>query len=251
MQSLSRVIKSTEVIGNEIISPPIMEKICENIDENHSSEEGSNNIYESIVNNAGVEAEKILKEAKLNAETILNRAKSEAKEIMLKSKDEGYQEGYKSGYAAGYEYGIGEADKEAADIIGKSELLLKNTHEEVKRYTKSSEKEIINIAAAMARKIINKELSINEDAIISIAENVLSKALDKKQVILKVNPEDYKLVKNKRNELSIYVENENDLFIVADPYVSSGSFKAESPSGFINGEIDTQLELILKNLGEE
>lgn len=251
MQSLSRVIKSTEVVGNEIISPPVMEKLCENIDENHSSEGESINIYESIVKNAGVEAEKILKEARLNAETILNMAKLEANELIVKSKDEGYQEGYKNGYTAGYEYGIEEADKEANEIIGKAELLIRNIHEEVKRYTKSSEKEIIYIAVSIAKKIINMELSVNEDAIISIAENVLSKALDKKQVILKVNPGDYKLVKNKRSELSIYVENENDLFIVADPYVTKGSCKAESPSGFINGDIDTQLELILKNLAEE
>jgi flagellar assembly protein FliH len=251
MQSLSRVIKATEIAGKEIIIPPAIERVSEKVKQITDSEESSISIYETIVQNAGVEAEKILKDAGLNAEAILGKAYSEANDIKLKAKEEGYQEGYKIGYTAGYEYGIGEANKEANEIIDKAEFFLSSSHEEVKRYIVNSEKEIINIAVSIAKKIINSELSINEEAIISMAENVLSKTIDKKQVVLKVNPDEYNFVKNKKNQLSIYVENENDLFIVADPYISKGCFKAETPSGFINGDINTQLELIIKNLIEE
>lgn len=246
MQSSYSVIKYTKVKGNEIIKTPSIDFTNEDL----SADNNELPKRDSILDDAWKNAEEIVKISKDKAEGIIKNAKDEVEKIKSSAKEEGYQKGYKTGYSEGYNYGINEALKESENIKKEGEEYLKSCNDAVDRFIAEKHDEIIKLALNIAKQVINSEISINQNVVLNIAEKVLSKATDKSQIVLKVNPEDYNLVMNKREELSIYVESASNLFIIADYTIEKGSIKAETPSGFIDGKIDTQLKLVLKNLLE-
>jgi flagellar assembly protein FliH len=190
----------------------------------------------------------MLQDAKHKAEEILKNAEVESEKIKKSSKDSGYQEGYKNGYKDGYDFGIKEADSEGVNIRKAADDYRSSCVESVKQYLSDTEQEIIHLAVAIAKQIVNTELTINPEAIFKIAEKVVSKAVDRKQIVLKVNPKDFVIIKNKKDELSIYVENSNNIFLIADSTIKQGSIKAETPSGYVDADIDVQIDTVLKSL---
>lgn len=255
MQSSYRIIKSSKIEDRAIIAPPILEKIyskfsLSNIDEPSDNQVNLEDVYKSIEAQARQEAVLIIDEAKSAADEIIKKAEACSNELNKKAMDEGYQEGYGAGYKSGYEYGLTEVEKDTAETKMQAQQLLYNCHTESRNYIKKCEREIIDLSIAIARQILKTELTINPDAIFKIAEGVISAAVDKKQIILKVSPQDFTIVKNRKDELSIYVEDSNNIIIVADPSLPQGSIRAESPSGFIDGTLEAQMNEIIKRLTE-
>lgn len=250
MQSLYKIIKSPVTDGNEVISlPDIRAKLEKKVQDEYSSDSDSEDLLKAqneLLLNAKKRAEVIVKEAEASADKIVEEAKASSEKIFLEAKDTGYQEGYRQGYNEGYQFGTNEAKSEAEEIKKNADIYIESCRIEAEAYIKSKQEEILQLALAIARQVIHGEVIINPDMAGKIAEDVLSKATDRKHVILKVNPADFSIVKNKKEDLSIYVENPNNLFIIADSSVSQGSIKAETTSGFIDGDIETQLDMISK-----
>jgi hypothetical protein len=113
-------------------------------------------------------------------------------------------------------------------------------------------KHYINTKEYIRNVSINDSLdAIIRDTVNSVkmaGEKVVSKAVDRKQLVLKVNPKDFVIIKNKKDELSIYVENSNNIFLIADSTINQGSIKAETPSGYVDADIDVQIDTVLKSL---
>lgn len=250
MQSLYKIIKSPETNGSEVISLPDIKQMYER-NKQYKSDSNSDEItgiHDEIVLNAKKKADMIIKDAEASAKNIIDKSKKEAESALNEAKENGYQQGYRQGYNEGYQFGINEANSEADEIKKNADIYIESCKSETEAYIKSKHKEILQMSIAIARQIIKNEIMINPEIVNKIAEQVLSKATDRKHVILKVNPADFNVVKNKKDDLSIYVENQNDLFIIADSSVTQGSIKAETPSGFIDGDITTQLDMISKIL---
>ncbi|TDT50610.1 FliH/SctL family protein [Fonticella tunisiensis] len=250
MQLSYRILKSTIVEKDKLVFPPVIEKIIGN---SHSSEANNFNfgeIYERIIKEANDVKSQIIKGAEEKAKEIINTALQEVENIKASAKDEGYQCGFRKGYEEGYSYGLNEAKNEVDAMVKDAEDYVKKCHEASRKYIEETKDEIIGLSVQIARKILNTELTVNTEAIYKMAESIISKAIDKRQIVLKVNPQDFNIVKNRKDDLSIYVEDPNNLIIIADSSLRQGSIKAETPSGFIDGDIDTQLEIILKNLLE-
>ncbi len=261
MQSLFKIIKSPVTSGSEIISLPDIKLIHEKREQkkNDLIPDNSSEIYDEIlfkankkaeimVKNSEITAKKLLDDTKITADNIINTAKITADTVINKAKEDGYQQGYKLGYNEGYEYGINEASEEAASIRKNADIYLESCRTETEAYIKKKHQEILQLSLTIARQIIKSEVMINPDIVNKISENVLAQATDRTHVILKVNPADFNVVRNKKDDLSIYVESPNNLFIIADSSVTQGSVKAETPSGFIDGDINTQLDMIAKIL---
>lgn len=264
MHSSYNIIKSTVIESDTIVSTPVREKIYEKImakDEKRDESTSSNTydelarIYDQIQKEAKNSAEIIIKDAESNARQMLDKALNQGEQLKEKAKDEGYQEGYSNGYKEGYDFGINESKaeaeaiiKEAQEVKNNADEVLKNARAEVDNFINNSSKDIIKLSVEIARQILGTELTVNQEAIYKLAEKVISNAVDKKQVILKVNPYDFNLVKARKEELSVYVEDSNNLFIVGDPSVKQGNIIADTSAGIVDGRIDTQLDMVLKGL---
>lgn len=257
MQSSYKIIKGTVVGESAIVSPPILDSIYKKVSHNQAEDEGNEveDIKEIIAKEAYAKSELIIKKANEEANSILNNARKEAEEFKKKACEEGHHEGYRGGYKEGYDYGINEAESEAViiknqadNILSEAQEYLTNCHEESRKYIRDCEKEIIKLSIDIARQVINTELTLNPEAIYKIAEKLVSKATDKKQIMIRVNPHDFNIVKNRKEELSIYVEDSNNIVIIADSATAQGNLRAETSSGFLDAGIETQLNMILSRM---
>ncbi|KRQ87058.1 Yop proteins translocation protein L [Caloramator mitchellensis] len=248
MQSYSKVIKYTNINGDAIITPPQIEinnKSIPGIMANETNEEEMNT---SIINEAIERADFIIEEARTKAEKMLKDAEIKLQEVYKNSTEKGYNDGFMQGYQEGYKKGMEEVTIQTEEMKKNAENYIKMAKDEVANYIAEKKKEIIAISVDIAKQIIKSELSINADAIFNIAREVISKSMDKSQILVKVNPKDYSLLKRRKEELEIFVENPNDLILLADSSIEEGNIYAETPSGFVDGRIDTQLDMILQNL---
>ncbi|MDF2673261.1 MAG: hypothetical protein K0R09_1526 [Clostridiales bacterium] len=254
MQSLFKIIKSPVTNGSELISLPDIKLMQEKKmqKDNDLPPDKNAEMYDEILHRAKIDAETsaeiIIKNAQNTAKNILVDANNTVDNIKNEAKENGYQQGYKQGYTEGYEFGINEASSLAEDIRKNADVYLESVKSETETYIKNKYREIMELSITIAKQIIKSEIIVNPEILNKISENVLSQATDRTHVILKVNPLDFNIVKNKKDDLSIYVENPNNLFIIADSGVTQGSVKAETASGFIDGDIDTQLDMIAKIL---
>lgn len=229
MQSSYKIIKSTKVQEDTLISPPSLEFIYKDIKISNDNGFNIEEIEKALLKEAKLEKDKIIDEARKEALNIIDNAKLKAEEIIDSAKDLGYQEGYKKGYNDGYEYGKIEAENEYKRLRNEGDLYLKSCFEEGKSFIKKFEKDIIKLSTDIARHIVKTELSLNPEAVYKIAESIISKAIDKKQIILRVNPSDFNIVKSRKEELGIYVEDANNIIILADTQIEQGSMCAETP----------------------
>lgn len=248
MQSYSKVIKYGKIQGDAVIAPPVIEKLIELHSDENSQENTIETLKMAILENAHERARGLIEGAEREAKGIIDKAKEKANSILEDAQKEGYSVGYTKGYQEGYQKGIDEAKIEAQKIKEEVDLYAQNVQIEIKNYIKEKEDEIIKLSIEIARQIIKSEITVNKEAIFNIARSMISKALDKRQIILKLNSRDYAFLKCRRDELEIFVENPNDLILLADPDVQEGDLVAETPSGYIDAKIETQIKQILNNL---
>lgn len=254
MQSLYKILKSPVTNGNEIISLPDIKLMSKKkLEENSLTKEDNNTeaydeVYDKILSEANSKAEIIIKTAEETAKKLLDDAKQSADKALIEAKDEGYQHGYRQGYNEGYDFGINEANVEADKIRKAADIYMESCKSETETYIKNKHKEIIELSLEIAKQVIHSEVMINPEVVNKIAAVVLAKVTDRNHVILKVNPVDFNVVRGKKDDLAIYVENPNNLFIIADSTVTQGSVKAETSSGFIDGDIEAQLDILTKIL---
>ncbi|MCX7904172.1 MAG: FliH/SctL family protein [Caloramator sp.] len=249
MQSYSKVIKYSEIKGDAVIAPPVIEKLLEMDTEGESSQTNTiETLKMAILEDAKERARSLIEVAEREAKDIINKANESANSMLEDAQKKGYSTGYTKGYQDGFQKGLDEAKIEAQKLKEEIDLYAKNVQLEVKEYIKQKEEEIIRLSLEIARQILKSEITVNKEAILNIARSVISKSLDKRQIILKLNPSDYSFLKGRRDELEIFVENSNDLILLADPDVQEGDVVAETPSGYIDAKIETQIKQILNKL---
>lgn len=247
MQLSYNVFKANVIEKKKVVTPPSIEpKNLSYI--NISNEVDMEKVYKDIELESKKEAEKILEDTKKRAQEILKNAQDASKQFLEESKNKGYEIGYKQGLNDGYDEGLNQSKNEAKKIIEDANLYLINAQNEVKKFYEDSKDEIINLSLEIAKEIFKKELSLNHEMIVSIAEQVISKSKDKKNIILKCSIDDYKILKNRQEDLALFLDSQNDLLIVADTDLNSGDIILEGSAGLIDATIETRLIQLAKNL---
>lgn len=256
----SNIIRGKEISEKKLISPPIIEKIYEKkikeVEEvNGSSDIDINDIYKKAEKEAEKKGEEIVESYRSRAEEILSSAREEIKVIKENANEEGYQAGYKTGYKEGYSYGIDEAKKEYENLINEAEITrnkakeyLENCYSESRQYISDVKEEIINIIVEVSRKVIAAELQQNKEAVSSILESAILRCADKNQIILKLSAKNAEVAKVEKSRFLSIVDENCNILIITDGEIDDYTFKLETPSGFVDASVETQLQSILKTL---
>ncbi len=164
---------------------------------------------------------------------IVSRAQKDAQSIKEVAKQEGYNEG------------LNQSNKDIEEIRAKfSEFY--NYKDEV--FQKVSEC-IMDISVEIAKKIINKEIETDKNAIISIIKGAVEEVnKTENKITLKVMPKDVELVKDKLPELFSGDYYEAKILVVPDNNIKDGGVIVETSNGIIDATISTQLAIIEKAL---
>ena len=217
-------------------------------------------VEDNVIDKANEEAQDIITQAKLSAEQCLQAAQQEAEMMRQQARDEGsqqgYQEGKQAGYEAGYQDGLiqgqqagrAEMEQSIAEAVATTRRMLDASQQESEAMIFAAERQIVDIALAVARKIIAYEIAENPMVVLPLVKAALQKVSDQEEVVIRVSVDDFDSVLMAKKDLQTMVGREHALKIIVDHTIESGSCIIDTSYGEVDARIDTQFETIKKAL---
>lgn len=204
---LGRVIKGDagESLNEKPILPPPRRAQVVNAEEFEAKTVGK-----QIIAEAQARAEEIKAEALRFKEEVFAKAREEAKaDIQARSAEE-----------------IARAKLQAGQIIS------------------DAQKDVLELALMCANKIIGRDLERSPELVLEIVANCTEAARSSKAMVIKVNPEDGKLLRAKNPRLMELIGRTVDVSIRDDNDVERGGCIIRTEYGTIDGQIRTQIDML-------
>jgi flagellar biosynthesis/type III secretory pathway protein FliH len=172
-------------------------------------------------------------------------------EIEKKAYQRGFDEGKQAGYAAGEKAGIDigtQAIEPVADslhrMIQQFETIRSETYQDI-------EKEVVELALTIARKIVCHEVKTNRDVIVCVAREALSRVEDSGKVKIKMSPADLELIQNTKTQLAKHQENIQHVTFEASDSIEPGGCIIETDLGEIDARIEKQFQAVMESFQAE
>ena len=147
-------------------------------------------------------------------------------------------------FAKGYEQGE-RAGAEAAAQRG--EAILRRLTQTVEELTTlraemihQTERQMVQLALAIARRIVHREVSLDQDLLVAMARVALDRLGDSAQVTVRLNPEEFEATGAAR----VAQLGAAHVTVEADPRVPRGGCRVESSLGTLDAGVDAQLQEI-------
>jgi flagellar assembly protein FliH len=278
MSSLSSVIKSTQYDGihNVILLPTdspelraqkkraAEEKSAEKSTEKNTLDQTINEAQEQsklILSNAFNKAKQIMEAAQTYSQSQIKEASErmnlECVQMKRQSHDEGYalgmlegrNAGKTAGYREGYEEGLQKAASEDQQKADELSLMLETVEKKKAQILEKFSGELEELAIIIVKKIIKKELSMDEDVMRSIIVNAIDSYRNQDWVRICVSKDTADILLKADNSIIDALKNVSDsVKVVVSPDMSNTDCIIDMPEQLIDAGIDTQLENIQKAL---
>ena len=172
---------------------------------------------------------------------------------------EGPQRNLKQIETEAFMRGFARGEKAGFDAAGsRIELLLEALSESVARLDRlkkeirhSSEIEIVELALAIARKIVCREVATRKEVIVDIAKEAMKKVEDQEEIKIKMNPTDLEYLQQAGLNLSKFNSSIDNIQIQAEDTIEDGGCIIETGWGEIDARIDRQLQVVEEAFREE
>ena len=106
------------------------------------------------------------------------------------------------------------------------------------------ERDIVELALKVANKIIGADLERDPEVLVNICAQVVETARADHAMTLRVNPEDGRLLREKRPRLMELIGRSIDIAVKDDPEVERGSCIIQTDYGVIDGTLRTQFDML-------
>jgi flagellar assembly protein FliH len=144
-----------------------------------------------------------------------------------------------------------EAVERTAQAVGRLTSTVDDFMAQREELLKSSEGTVLKLAIALARKIIGDAVTIDETIVLDTVRRALRHVVEKETVIVRVNPEDLKIVREHRSEWISIVEGTRALEIEEDERIRRGGCLVETESGSVEAQIEKQIQTLGRALTEK
>lgn len=224
----SKVIKSNE--SNKHLG--LEEKVNrESVTSNLDLSSGDSGVLNKKVVDAKSKAQKIIDAAEKEALIIKKEAQSLLAQVQNKMEEQ-----KKKGFDKGCEEGLASVTEKVIAFEKVKDAFYKNTEED-----------IIKLVMTISEKVIGKIVHEHSEAIKSIVKQAIESSLGDK-IIVKLNSEDYKVIKEDQDEFVALLDRTQRLSLKEDESVEQGGCVVETEVGTIDARLETQLKAIRKAL---
>lgn len=135
-------------------------------------------------------------------------------------------------------------DEARADIQARSAEEIARAKIQAGQMIQDAEKDILELAIKVAEKIIGSDLARDQDVLVQICANAIQNTRAQKALILRVHPEDGKVLREKRPRLMELIGRTLDLAVRDDADLERGGCIIQTEYGTIDGQIRTQFEML-------
>lgn len=153
---------------------------------------------------------------------------------------EAFTKGYAQGERAGADAAAARGDaalRQLAQTIDE----LSNLRGELLQKT---ERQVVELALAIAGRVLRRELSIDRELLIAMAKVALERLGENTSATIRLNPDDFAAIGAQG-----HLGDHDVVRVVADPLVSPGGCLVQSDFGLIDAGIDAQLGEMAQSLG--
>ena len=151
------------------------------------------------------------------------------------------QEAYDLGLAEGMKRGAAQQKQEFAKLVNTLSGLIGELTREKKEFLRRMESEALNLTFAIAEKILNHAIATDKDAICKVLEGALKKIVDHEGIRIRVNPDDYRYLTERKADIFPGLEGVKDIMLEEDSTIGRGSAVIDSAFGEVDARLDQQL----------
>jgi len=177
-----------------------------------------------------IELRKTLEQQTLQARTAVQAAHAK-----------GLEEGRKKGDAEGAARAGSEYARKIESLQATMAAFMKNLENEKNMLYARADKTLLDLCRLMVKKIIGIETTCNGEVILNVLRKALTYVAAKEKLVIRVSPRDAATVQEHREFWAPVTEQLRDIVVEPDDRVSPGGCILESPSGMVDGRIETQL----------
>lgn len=184
----------------------------------------------------------------LEVEELLLERDKEIKELNDKIESEkisAYEAGVEDGKVAALENSREEIDKigekQATEFMEKLTGIIENELTARNLFFSSADKDLVDLAFILAKKIIGQEISINREIVINSVKKALTFISSKTDIIIYVSPNDRDYVNGKLKEFNDRHDDMISATVVERDSIEDGGTVIESDSGIVDSRISVQL----------
>ena len=116
------------------------------------------------------------------------------------------------------------------------------------RLLRGAEREVVELAVAVARKVLGRELGRGGEAVVDLAAAAVAEARSRRDVMLRVSPADAAAVRAAGGTFAAL--SRAPVRIVEDPSIAQGGVIVETEAGRIDARIEAQLEAVARAIEE-
>ena len=154
------------------------------------------------------------------------------------------QEAYAKGVAAGEATGATRALERLAPAFAGLSSMLQQLAATPKRVRAEAEASTVELALAIARRILHREIAADPEAILGLVRHAAERVNARELHRLRVAPGDAAMLIEHRDRLNLPAA----LEIIADPQLTPGSALFETARGELDASVGTQLDEIQRGL---
>jgi flagellar biosynthesis/type III secretory pathway protein FliH len=155
-------------------------------------------------------------------------------------KENAFQNGFSEGQKVGFESGTKKVDP-VIKSLHEALVQLQNIRQEIHQ---ELEKEVVQLALAIARKIVCHEVKATPETVVCVAREALSRVENPRKIRIKLNPEDLQFINDTKSQLSQLFPNVDNIRLEAADSIQSGGCLIETDRGDIDARIEKQFQVI-------
>ncbi len=153
-------------------------------------------------------------------------------------------EAWREGFQLGYDEGLRLAAEEQHDAGTRLSALLQGVASDTEVLVRGLEAQVVELALAIAEKVIAREARIDPEIILSVVRSALSEVHDATELRIRANPDDVPLLETRWQEMlprSVAERSE----LIADDLVERGGVLVETRIGYADSQLKTRMNQVV------
>jgi flagellar assembly protein FliH len=161
------------------------------------------------------------------------------------------EKSYQSGFAAGEKAGFQSRAQEVEAVLSCLQQALSKLQGLRKEIYHSIEKEVVNLALAVARKVVCQEVEINKEVVLEIVRAALSRVEVPGEITVKLNPADLQFIQDTNIQVTDFFPHLDHVRFEAEVSILNGGCIIETNLGEIDARIEKQFQVVEETFRNE
>jgi flagellar assembly protein FliH len=156
----------------------------------------------------------------------------------------GFADGERNGFAQGEHAAAEDAKSRLEPLLESLRHLLADLESLQRRFCHDLEKELVDLAIGVARKIVGREVQTNAEAVAGIVQDAFNRVEHAERITIRMNPGDMERLAELNPRFFDSLAAAGRARFEADASISSGGCRVESDGGDIDARIEQRFKVV-------